>query len=128
MGKKSAHTGESAKDRSINMMDKFITKNSKIQSRQAALPAMRKDSNVPISMWPLKDQIEYWDTKSSVDYFNEKYPVYSYWIDAVRKASKVHPTFFNDQTIKLKPLLAQLFESKTPINDTVKILQTHGIY
>ena len=34
MGRKSAHTGESPKDRSINIMDKFITKNMNKEKHQ----------------------------------------------------------------------------------------------
>jgi hypothetical protein len=63
MGKKSAHTGMSPKDRSINLMDKFIRRN---ENRNRDLPfvsGIRKDSNIPLNMWPLKDQIEYWDSE-----------------------------------------------------------------
>ena len=34
MGKKAAHSGESPKDRSINMMDKFITRNDRIRKHK----------------------------------------------------------------------------------------------
>ena len=64
MGKKSAHTGLSPKDRSINLMDKFITKNANRMKDQPVLSAIRKDPNIPIHMWPLKDQIEYWDSRT----------------------------------------------------------------
>lgn len=128
MGKKSAHTGMSPKDRSINLMDKFISKNARNQSQQPRLPALRKDPNLPIHMWPLKDQIEYWDTRTAADCFKDKYPVYSYWIDEVKKESKVHPTFFADQTLKLKPMLTEMYDSATPVKEAVRQLRKHGIY
>ena len=60
MGKKSAHTGLSPKDRSMNIMDKFIRKNEAKTINQPILPARRKDPNVPINLWPFKDQVEYY--------------------------------------------------------------------
>ena len=128
MGKKSAHTGMSPKDRSINLMDKFISKNARNQSQQPKQPALRKDPNIPIHMWPLKDQIEYWDTRSAEDWFKDKYPVYSYWIDEVKKESKVHSTFFADQTLKLKPMLMEMYDAATPVKEAVRQLRKHGIY
>ena len=128
MGKKSAHTGMSPKDRSINLMDKFISKNSKKENQGPRQPALRKDSNIPIHMWPLKDQIEYWNNRSTEDWFKDKYPVYSYWIDEVKKESKVHPTFFTDQTLKLKPMLIEMYDAATPVKEAVRQLRKHGIY
>ena len=58
MGKKSVYSGESAKDRSINIMDKFITRNDNKKKSQPRLPARRKDDNVPLNLWPLQDQLE----------------------------------------------------------------------
>lgn len=128
MGKKSAHTGMSPKDRSINIMDKFIAKNSKHESQKPKLPGIRKDPNIPIHMWPLKDQIEYWDTRTDAEWFADKYPVYSYWIDEVMKQSKVHPTFFTTQTLKLKPMLTEMYDACTDPKETVRELRKHGIY
>ena len=128
MGKKSAHTGESPKDRSINMIDKFITKSTNQQKHLPVLPGRRKDPNIPIYMWPLKDQIEYWESRTDTDRFRDKYPVYSYWIDDVMKQSKVHPTFFTTQTLKLKPMLTEMYEICTDPRETVRELRKHGIY
>jgi hypothetical protein len=128
MGKKSAHTGMSPKDRSINLMDKFISKNSKKENQGPRQPALRKDPNIPIHMWPLKDQIEYWDTRSTEDWFKDKYPVFSYWIDEVKTESKVHPTFFTDQTLKLKPMLMEMYDAATPVKEAVRQLRKHGVY
>ena len=79
-------------------------------------------------MWPLKDQIEYWDNRSDSDRFNEVYPAYSYWIDAVQKLSKVHPSFFTDQAIRLKSMLQEMYDAKTLPQDTVMELRKHGVY
>jgi hypothetical protein len=128
MGKKSAHTGMSPKDRSINLMDKFISKNSKKENLGPRLPALRKDPNLPIHMWPLKDQIEYWETRTDADRFKDKYPVYSYWIADVQKQSGVHPTFFADQALKLKSMLQEMYDSCTDAKEAVRELRKHGVY
>ena len=128
MGKKSAHTGMSPKDRSINIMDKFITRNQNKQKDRPFQSAIRKDPNNPIHMWPLKDQIEYWENRTDTDRFNDTYPVYSFWISSVEKLSKVHPTFFSDRTVQLKPRLLEMYETKTMPKDAVAELRKHGVY
>jgi hypothetical protein len=128
MGKKSAHTGESPKDRSINIMDKFITRNQNREKHQPFRSGIRKDPNIPIHMWPLKDQIEHWESRSDSDRFDSKYPIYSYWIDEVQKLSKVHPTFFADCILPIKPMLVEMYEAKTTVRDTVTMLRKHGVY
>jgi hypothetical protein len=128
MGRKSAHTGESPKDRSINIMDKFITRNMNKEKHQPFKSGIRKDPNIPISQWPLKDQIEYWKNRTDADRFDDQYPVYSFWIIEVQKLSKVHPTFFTDQTSKLKTELQEMFDEKMMPRDAVMILRKHGVY
>jgi hypothetical protein len=128
MGRKSAHTGMSPKDRSINIMDKFITRNQNRQKDQPFRSAIRKDPNIPIHMWPLKDQIEYWENRTDADRFNDVYPVYSFWISEVEKLSKVHPTFFTDKTLSLKPRLLEMYETKVMPREAVTELRKHGIY
>ena len=128
MGKKSAHTGMSPKDRSINIMDKFISRNAKRNANRPFESAIRKDASVPLHMWPLKDQIEFWANRTSSDQFNETYPAYSYWIADVQKQSKVHPTFFNDCAVKLKSLLSEMYDNKTAVKDAVNELRKHGVY
>jgi hypothetical protein len=128
MGKKSAHTGMSPKDRSINMMDKFITKNQNKEKNQPFRSSIRKDPNIPIHLWPLKDQIEYWETRTDADRFDDKYPVYSFWITAVEKLSNVHPTFFVDKLAKLKVLVQQMYDSKVTPKAAIDVLKKHGMY
>jgi hypothetical protein len=128
MGRKSAHTGESPKDRSINIMDKFIARSNKKEAHKTLLPARRKDPNIAMELWPLKDQLEYWENRTDADRFNERYPAYSYWIAEVQQSAGVHPTFFTDCVAKLKPTLLALYESKTPVKETIRELRKHGVY
>ena len=128
MGKKAAHSGESPKDRSINMMDKFITRNDRRRKNHEQLPARRKSPDVPINMWPLKDQIEHANNRTEADRFNDDYPAYSYWISAVQKKSGVYPRTFVDWTLKLKPDLQEMYNKKTSVPDTVEYLRKRGVY
>jgi len=128
MGKKSAHTGMSPKDRSAILMDKFITKNLKRNKNMPVLSGIRKDPNIPIHMWPLQDQIEYWENRTDADRFNDKYPIYSFWLDEVKQRSKVHPTFFISKINKLGDMVKEMYASKTFPRDAVNILKTHGLY
>ena len=48
MGRKSAHSGMSPKDRSINLMDKFIQRNDRRNKDNPILPSIRKDAAIPI--------------------------------------------------------------------------------
>ena len=128
MGKKAAHSGESPKDRSINMMDKFITRNDRRRKNREQLPARRKSPDVPINMWPLKDQIEHANNRTDADRFNDDYPAYSYWISAVQKKSGVYPRTFVDWTLKLKPDLQEMYNKKTSVPDTVEYLRKRGVY
>lgn len=128
MGRKSAHTGESPKDRSINIMDKFIARSNKKEAHKTLLPARRKDPNISMDLWPLKDQLEYWASRTAGDRFDEQYPAYSYWIAEVQQNSGVHSSFFTDCAAKLKPVLHDLFERKTSVKETVRELRKHGVY
>jgi hypothetical protein len=79
-------------------------------------------------MWPLKDQIEYWESRTDADRFNDKYPVYSFWISDVQALSKVHSSFFNDQALKSKTMLQDMDDEKTMPKDPVAVLRKHGVY
>lgn len=128
MGKKAAHSGESPKDRSINMMDKFITRNDRRRKHTEQLPARRKSPDVPFNMWPLKDQIEHAKNRTDADQFDDDFPVYSYWISAVQKKSGVYHRTFVDFTLKLKPDLKDLYAQKTSVRDTIEFLRKRGVY
>lgn len=128
MGRKSAHSGESPKDRSINLMDKFITKNANREKNHPVLPARRKDSSVPVNLWPLKDQVEYWESRTDTDRFNETYSSYSTWYDEVKQRSGVYPSTFLDFTSKLKDDMKQMWENKMHPKFAVMELRKKGVY
>ena len=128
MGRKSAHTGMSPKDRSINLMDKFITKNANKLKDQPVLSGRRKDANVPVHMWPLKDQIEYWESRTEADSFDDKYRAYSTWYAEVKGTSGVYPATFMDFTSKLKPMMVEMWEKKIMPRQAILELRKHGVY
>jgi hypothetical protein len=128
MGKKSAHTGLSPKDRSINLMDKFISRNQKRQEGKPFLSAMRKDSSIPVDMWPLKDQIEYWENRTDADRFNDKYTSYSTWYSDVRSQSSLPRETFMDFTANLKIELQEMFVKKLFPKQAVVELKKLGVY
>ena len=128
MGKKAAHSGMSPKDRSINMMDKFITRNANREKNQPILPARRKDPNVPIDLWPLKDQLEHRETMSEAERFDELYSAYSTWYDEVKRRSGVYPATFLDFTRNLKPEMRDMWERKTLPKTAVLELRKKGVY
>jgi len=128
MGKKAAHSGESPKDRSANLMDKFISKNINRDKHKPVLPARRKDPNVPVDLWPLKDQIEYWNTRTDADRFNETYTAYSTWYDAVKQLSGMYPATFVDFTSKFRDEMQTMYETKTTPRQALRQLQKLGVY
>lgn len=128
MGKKAAHSGMSPKDRSINMMDKFITRNANREKNQPILPARRKDPNVPINLWPLQDQLKHRETISDAELFDETYSAYSTWYDEVKRRSGVYPATFLDFTRNLKPEMRAMWECKTLPKIAVLELRKKGVY
>jgi hypothetical protein len=128
MGRKSAHTGESPKDRSINIMDKFIARSNKQAAHKALLPARRKDPNVPVDMWPLKDQIEYWNARTDADRFDEEYPHYSKWIVEVQQHTGTHSSTFGSYIKPIRETVQALFDSKTFPRAAARELRKLGVY
>lgn len=128
MGKKAAHSGESPKDRSINMMDKFITRSTNATKHRPQLPARRKDPNVPINLWPLKDQLEYWNARTEEDVFNETYTCYSIWYDEVKQRSGLYPRTFLDLTSSMDELMRNMFADKMIPKQAVNELRKRGVY
>ena len=128
MGKKSAHTGESPKERSINKMDKFITRNQKRNQHIELLPTRRKDPNVPINLWPLKDQLDYYANRTAEDKFRDKYKIYSTWINEVQLATGVYPTTFTDYISKLDDIIKEMYNTCTLPKEAARVLEKHGVY
>lgn len=128
MGRKSAHTGMSPKDRSINLMDKFISRNANREKDMPRLPERRKDKNVPINLWPLSDQIEYWQARTDADRFDDEYKVYSTWYDEVKQRSGIYPQTFLDFTAKLKPEMIEMWKNKIVPKTALLELRKLGVY
>ena len=128
MGKKSAHSGESPKERSINKMDKFIARNERRNKHKELLPARRKDPNVPINLWPLKDQLEYYNNRTPEDKFREKYVRYTDWLTEVQQASGVYPTTFIDYMGKLDDVIKGLYDTCVYPRAAARVLEKHGVY
>jgi len=128
MGKKSAHSGMSPKDRAINMMDKFIIRNANRTKNQPILPERRKDVDIPLNLWPVHDQLDYWMSRTDNDRFDEAYASYSTWYEIVKKQSGVYPSTFLDFTSHLKPLMRELWEKKITPKNAILELRKHGVY
>ena len=110
MGKKSAHTGLSPKDRSINIMDKFMSRNAAQIKHLPVLPGRRKDPNIPIHMWPLKDQLDYWANRTEADEFKTAFKTYATWYEAVKDISTVYHSTFISLTHDKKEQMHALYE------------------
>tara|TARA_B100000963_G_C22629169_1_gene673959 strand:- start:1254 stop:1649 length:396 start_codon:yes stop_codon:yes gene_type:complete len=126
---KKATIGESPKDRSMNIMDKFIKRQEKKNRHKELLPARRKSKDIPIDLWPLKDQIEYWENRTPEQKFQEKYNSYIDWIDKLRDLTGYPDASFNDMIspIKNKLRLKELFSKHMFPKDAYSILQKEGI-
>jgi hypothetical protein len=127
MGKK-GQIGESPKDRSINMMDKFIKRNTERTKHLELLPGRRKDPNIPIDLWPLKDQIEYYNTRNIDEVFRETYGSYPTWYNAVKESANMYPTSFIDLTSDKRPILQAMFDKCIWPKEAARDLQKHGVY
>jgi hypothetical protein len=128
MSKKDARAGQSPKDAAINLMDKFITRNSNRSKDKPVLPGRRKDPNVPLNLWPLQDQIEYWETRTPEDKFDTMYGVYSNWYTAVKTQSGVYPSTFLDFVSNLKLEMIDMWEKKMFPKQAILELRKHGVY
>jgi len=128
MGRKSAHTGISPKDRSINIMDKFISRNNNKQKNNPIVSGRRKDPNIPVDMWPYKDQIEYWENRTDSDRFNGTYSSYSTWYSEVKAKSGVYHRTFDEFVYKLREEMKTMWEKKTMPKDAVLELRKFGVY
>ena len=124
---KKGYQGESAKDRATNIMDKFIQRNEKRNEQVETKSLFRKDPNIPMELWPLKDQIEYWETMSESNKFDRKYPNYSSWHNEVKIKSGMYPTTFTDVTLPNKKRLQELFNNKVRPSHAIDQLRREGI-
>jgi hypothetical protein len=109
-------------------MDKFIAKNANRTKDHIQLPGRRKDANVPLNLWPLADQLDYWATRTHADQFDEQYRSYSTWYNEIKSKSGVYHTTFIDFTTKLKPLMVEMWENKVSTKLALEELRKHGVY
>lgn len=128
MGKRGTYTGESPTDRSISVMERFMKKQEKKRGIQNKLPARRKDPNVSIDLWPLKDQIEYYETRSLEQKFDDQYSSKDKWITEIREMSKVYPSTFTDYVNKLRDVIDELYNNKVLPREAIIELRKHGVY
>lgn len=126
MGKR-GYQGESPADRSINLMDKFIKRSEKKQAFEKKLPGRRKDKNIPIDLWPLKDQLEYWDNLTDDQLFDRKWSCYGDWLEKIFELSNEYHRTFSDTTAPHKDRIRELFNNKIKPKEALRILQKEGI-
>jgi hypothetical protein len=125
MGKK-GYQGTSPKDRAINIMDKFIQRSDRKAARQEIKPLRRKDPNIPMELWPLKDQIEYWEKIPESKRFKMKYH-YSEWYNELLEKSGMYPITFRDCVSPHKNRLLELYNECTSIRMALTILRKENI-
>lgn len=128
MGKKSAHTGMSPKDISVNAMDKFISRNDRKREQDFQRLGRYKHEDLAIELWPLEDQIEYHDKNRESIAYQSKYPSYSIWRDSVMDASKVYPSTFITFIYPHRDLMKTMYAAKTSVAEAVDRLRTLGVY
>jgi len=125
MGKK-GYQGTSPKDRAVNIMDKFIQRSDRKAARQEIKPLRRKDPNLPLHLWPLKDQIEYWETLPEAQRFKRKYN-FTEWYDEILEKSGMYPMTFRDCVSKHKARLEELYNDCTSTRRAIILLQKENI-
>jgi len=125
MGKK-GYQGESPKDRATNIMDKFIQRSDRKAAQQESKPLRRKDPNIPMELWPLKDQIEYLDNRTPEQRFYRKY-TYSSWYNEVLEKSGMYPITFRDCVSPHRDRLLELYNECTSTREAVSTLQKENI-
>ena len=124
---KKATIGMSPKDRSMNIIDKFIQRSEKKEKYKERLPARRKAKDVPMDLWPLKDQIEYWENQTTAQKFDRKYTSYIDWFYMLEEISGQYHTTFIDQVSNHKERLTELFNTKMLPRDALELLRKEGI-
>ena len=126
---KKATIGDSPKDRSMDIIDKFIKREEKRNKHKERLPGRRKSKDVPIDLWPIQDQIDYWDNQTPEQKFDRKYKNYISWMDKLRDLTGYPDSSFNDMISPTshKERLKEIFSQKVLPKDAYRILQKEGI-
>ena len=126
---KKATIGDSPKDRSMNIIDKFIRREERKNRHKEILPARRKAKDVPIDLWPIKDQIEYWENQTDEQKFNRKYKSYIDWLDTVKELTGYPDRSFMDMVTPKnnKERIRELYSQKVLPKDAYQKLIKEGI-
>jgi hypothetical protein len=124
---KKATIGASPKDRSMDIMDKFIKRQERKDKHKELLPARRKAKDVPMDLWPLKDQLEYWDNISPSQKFDRKYKNYIDWLDKLKSLTDYPDSTILDMMSGHKDRIKELFNTKTLPKEALQILRKEGI-
>ena len=124
---KKATIGASPKDRSMDIMDKFIKRQERKDKHKELLPARRKAKDVPMDLWPLKDQLEYWDNISPSQKLDRKYKNYIDWIDKLKSLTDYPDSTILDMMSGHKDRIKELFNTKTLPKEALQILRKEGI-
>ena len=126
---KKATIGDSPKDRSMNIIDKFIKREERKNRHKEILPARRKAKDVPIDLWPLKDQIEYWENQTDEQKFNRKYGSYIDWLDTVKDITGYPDRSFMDMISPKnnKERLREVYDQKILPKQAYQMLIKEGI-
>ena len=126
---KKATIGDSPKDRSMDIIDKFIKREEKRNKHKERLPGRRKSKDVPIDLWPIQDQIDYWDNQTPEQKFDRKYKNYIDWMDKLRDLTGYPDSSFNDMVSPTshKERLKEIFSQKVLPKDAYRMLQKEGI-
>jgi len=111
---KKATIGDSPKDRSMDIMDKFIKRQEKKDKYKELLPGRRKSKDVPIDMWPLQDQIEYWENQTPEQKFDRKYGSYIDWMNKIKDITGYPDRSFMDMIspTKHKERMREMYSMK----------------
>ena len=127
MGKKGAYTGESATDRSINLMDKFIRRNEKKNAYIDQLPSRRKSKDVPRDEWPLKDQLEYWENMTTEEKFDREYKNFVDWFEEVKELVNYPEISIHDMITGHMDTIKEKFKLKVKPIEAFRQLEQQGI-
>ena len=126
---KKATIGDSPKDRSMDIMDKFIKRQEKKDKYKELLPGRRKSKDVPIDMWPLQDQIEYWENQTPEQKFDRKYGSYSDWMNKIKDITGYPDRSFMDMIspVKHRERLKEVYAQKVLPKQAYQILLKENI-
>jgi len=126
---KKATIGDSPKDRSMEIMDKFIKREERKNRHKELLPARRKSKDVPMDLWPLKDQIEYWENITPKQKFNKKYGSYIDWLDTIKDLTGYPDRSFMDMIspVKHRERMKEVYDQKVLPKQAYQMLLKENI-